>query len=140
MKHFFLGLVLCATLPCFAADVADEKDLCGTWAPAQAELGGTPLGAAFLKTTLHMDHGKYVVRAESEDKGTYTIDAGVKPKIMDIVGVEGPNAGKKIPAIYELHGDTLRISYGLAGAARPTEFKSPKGSTVLLITYRRKGS
>ena len=105
------------------------------WVPETAELGGKPLPTNF---SLKLDGSKYEVSAENLDKGTYKIDPAATPKTMDIIGVEGPNAGRKIAAIYELEGDTLRICYGLGGGARPTEFKSPSGTKVFLVTYKRK--
>jgi uncharacterized protein (TIGR03067 family) len=56
---------------------------------------------------------------------------------MDITGTEGPNKGKTILAIYEITDDTLRICYDLSGKARPTEFKTTKGTKLFLVTYNR---
>jgi len=124
----------------FAGDKSDDaKNIQGTWVPIRAELRGEPMNNDALKSfTLTLDGDKYVVEAESVDKGTYTINPAAKPKTIDITGVEGPNAGKKIPAIYDLHGDTLRVCYGLGGGPRPTEFKSPSGTQIFLVAYKRK--
>jgi len=113
----------------------DAKDIQGTWLPETAELGGRPFKTNF---TLKLDAGKYEVAAENLDKGTYAIDPAAKPRTIDITGVEGPNAGRKIPGIYELDGDTLRLCYGMAGSTRPTEFKSAAGTRLFLVTYKRK--
>ncbi|MCX6934148.1 MAG: TIGR03067 domain-containing protein, partial [Verrucomicrobia bacterium] len=56
---------------------------------------------------------------------------------LTLRGTEGPNAGRSIPAIYQVRGDLLRICYGLDGTA-PTAFVSPPGSQLYLVTYRRK--
>lgn len=56
---------------------------------------------------------------------------------MTIVGTEGPNIGKTIPAIYEFNGDTLRICYDLSGQRRPAEFQSITGTRLYLVTHRR---
>lgn len=133
-------LSLPVVMTAFAGGTADDaKNIQGTWLPVKAELSGKPMNDDFYKTvTLKLDRGKYEVTAESADKGTYTLDPAANPKTIDVTGVEGPNAGKRIPAIYELHGDTLRICYGLGGSPRPTEFKSLRGTQNLLITYKRK--
>jgi uncharacterized protein (TIGR03067 family) len=129
-------LLVAAAVTTFAADKpTDAKDIQGTWVPEKAELGGKPLPTNF---TLKLEADKYEVAAENLDKGTYKLDPAAKPRTFDITGVEGPNAGRKIPAIYELEGDTLRVCYGLGGSARPAEFKSPSGTKVFLVTYRRK--
>ena len=134
------GISLVLVLTTLAGDKPDDaNDIQGTWLPTNAELRGETMKADILKSfTLKLDGGKYEVAAESVDKGTYTVDSMAKPKTIDITGTEGPNVGKKIPAIYELHGDTLRICYGLGGSPRPTEFKSPTGTKVFLVTYKRK--
>jgi uncharacterized protein (TIGR03067 family) len=117
---------------------ADEKALQGTWDLTEAELGGKPL--PIKGVTLTMDNGKYTVKAESEDKGTYTADATKKPKEIDIKGTDGPNKGKTFPAIYELDGDTLKVCYDLSGKTRPKEFKTTAGTQQFLATYKRKKS
>jgi uncharacterized protein (TIGR03067 family) len=75
---------------------------------------------------------------EEPDRGTYTLDSATQPKSLTVTGTAGPNSGKTFPAIYELNGDTLRICYDLAGASRPTEFKSIADTKLYLVTYNRK--
>jgi len=120
-------------------DDDDARKIQGTWGIASAEIGGSffpPQVARII--TLKMDQGKYVVKAENLDKGTYTINPTTKPKSLDIFGTEGPNAGKHFPCIYELHGNELRVCYQLGDGPRPMEFKCPAGSKIFLVTYRRK--
>jgi uncharacterized protein (TIGR03067 family) len=142
MKYLILMVVLFAlAFTAFAGEPPhDASDIQGTWLPTEAVLGGEPMKDDFLtNTVLKLDHGKYEVTVSgASDKGTYTIDSAIKPKTLDITGTEGPNAGRKIPAIYELRGDTLRICYGLGGSARPSEFNSPPGTKFFLVTYHRK--
>lgn len=144
MKYFFLLLAALAMSVSVSAPAQtnDAKDIQGTWLPTKAEIGGKPMGNDFITTTtLKLDNGKYLVTvAGHPDNGAYTIDPTLKPRTIDITGTEGPNAGKKIPAIYELHGNTLRICYGLGGIARPTEFKSPTNTSCFLVTYKRQKS
>jgi uncharacterized protein (TIGR03067 family) len=133
-------LTLAFLVTVFAGDNPnDAKDIQGTWLPSKGEIRGVTMNDDVLKLIkMKLDGRNYEVTAESLDKGTYTIDPAAKPKTIDITGVEGPNAGKKIPGIYELNGDTLTICYGLGGSPRPTEFKSPAGTPTFLITYKRK--
>ena len=136
---------------CLVASVAPKlgaadalKGLDGTWKPKQADLGGKAMPAPIVQgITLRIDGTNYLVTVrlpdgkESPDQGTLVIDPKASPKAMTIRGVEGPNAGKSFPAIYELDGDTLRICYDLSGAARPTEFKSSPGTRLYLVQYGR---
>lgn len=118
----------------------DAKAVQGNWNPTHAELAGQPMADAVLKIiSLKLDNGNYeVFVGGAPDRGTYTLDSATKPKSMTITGTDGPNRGKTFPAIYELNGDTLRICYDLAGAKRPTEFKSIAGTRLYLVSYNRK--
>lgn len=78
-----------------------------------------------------------VMVGPTADRGTYTIDSASVPAAMTITGVDGPNAGKTIPAIFEIDGDTLTVCYNLVGAARPGAFESPAGSMLFLVRYGR---
>jgi uncharacterized protein (TIGR03067 family) len=114
----------------------DSKMMEGTWLPVEGELGGQKFPDEVLKTIkLTLSEGKYTVNVI--DKGTVKLDPSKKPKTMDIVGTEGPNKGKTIPAIYELTGDTLRVCYDLSGKNRPKEFKTEKDSKQFLVSYKR---
>ena len=119
-----------------AADSKEEwKPLQGTWRPKSGEMAGKTMSAEALKSIkLVIADDKYTVGI---DRGTIKIDAGKKPKTMDITGVEGPNKGKTFLAIYEQSGDTLRICYDLAGKNRPTEFKTTTGTMQFMLTYER---
>jgi uncharacterized protein (TIGR03067 family) len=136
----YSGIVM--TFPCIALGDDTKKDqakIDGTWLAKTAELAGKELPkkrVEILKLTL--TKGEYDVQAESRDRGTLTYDASAKSKQMDIKGVEGPNRGKTILAIYELSGDTLKICYDLSGKSRPTEFKTRPNSRLFLVTYERK--
>jgi uncharacterized protein (TIGR03067 family) len=137
-----VALFLSLSLPCLSRgdDAKDEAKLVkGTWLPSAAELGGEKFPDEVRKTMkLVMDDGKYTVTVGTNpDKGTVKLDPSKKPKEMDIVGTEGPNKGKTILAIYEKTDDTLRICYDLSGKARPTEFKTTKGTQLFLVTYQR---
>ncbi len=121
----------------FAAALAGctSPDVAGTWAPVRARLAGNEFPiAAFAGGQLHLTANTYEFAG---DKGTVAIVSTKAPAKMDIHGVEGPNAGKNIPAIYSLAGDTLTICYQLGAGERPTAFVSPAGTKVLLITYGR---
>ena len=106
----------------------------------KAELAGMTWPDAILKTIiLRLENGKYDVSVAGKlDKGSYTQDATSRPKGMTIKGVEGPNAGKTFPCIYELSGDTLRVCYDLSGVKAPTEFATAKDTQLYLVTYTRK--
>jgi uncharacterized protein (TIGR03067 family) len=136
--------MLIASLAGISARAADDtKNLNGTWKPQQAVLAGQPSPPAVLEAiTLTIDGTNYEVvvvteKGPSPDRGTLTFDLAANPKGMTITGVEGPNAGRIIPAIYERDGDTLRICYDLSRTQRPTDFKSAPATRLCLVTYQR---
>jgi uncharacterized protein (TIGR03067 family) len=133
--------------PTNAAEDAQRQN--GTWKPAGAMLGGKKLAAEELaKIRLTIKDGAYEVNAGGglpADKGTLSLDTSVTPKRMTIRGVEGPNKGKTILAIYQMGEtdgsvETFRVCYDLSGKAFPTDFKSPKDSALYLVGYRRQPS
>jgi uncharacterized protein (TIGR03067 family) len=130
-----LAFVVTVAVVARADDKKDEDAIQGYWVAAEAELGGNKLPDDQRKSIkLDLKDGKYQLGV---DKGTYKLDAAAKPKTIDVVGTDGPNKGKTIPAIYELDGDTLKICYELGGKGRPTEFKTAAGTKQFLVVYKR---
>jgi len=127
---------------CSQSRAGDSTALNGTWIPIDGELAGLPFPETVLRTlTLTVKDGKYTVDAAGKlDKGTVRNYPNDSPRGMDITGVEGPNAGKTFPAIYDLSGDTLRVCYDLGGVARPTAFRTAPGTQQFLVTYVRQRS
>lgn len=111
----------------------------GNWVPLAAEMAGQKLPEESLKGfQLTLQSDEYLVQSpEGPDRGKIKLDEAQTPKAMDILGTEGPNAGKTILAIYELSGDTLKICYALQGGTRPSEFKTEGGQSLFLVTYQR---
>ncbi len=116
-------------------DLPAGAPLVGQWTPENAELGGKDFPVAnFGGASLHMTATTYEFAG---DRGSYIVLSTAPPARMDINGVSGPNAGKLIPTVYEVSGDSLVISYQLGPGVRPRNFVSPAGSQILLVHYRR---
>jgi uncharacterized protein (TIGR03067 family) len=123
-----------------SSDSPDHAALAGTWQMLKAELAGEAMPEfAAARIELEIDRRSYHVRFEGQtaDRGTYSLEPGLSPKAMVMVGLEGPNAGRTIPCIYQLAGNRLRVCYGLGGIA-PVEFATAKDSTFYMATYQRK--
>lgn len=115
----------------------------GVWKPIAASLNGKRLPKPALdKITLKIDGTNYVVTVEGEDhddRGTFSVDTGVKPHKMIIKSTAGPNKGKTIYAIFEhKHKDAMRVAYDLSGKDYPTTWYTKKGSPYYVAGYRRK--
>ena len=105
----------------------------GTWILDTAELGGNKLpDEGYRGATLVLQDGTYTFQG---DHGEYHVHTG--GNAMDIVGTDGPNAGRTFLAIYELRDDVLRICYDLTGTARPLRFATQPGTQQFLAVYRR---
>ena len=89
-------------------------------------------------TRLELEEGTYVIRFDGQisDQGGYELGEANGFGTILIRGIEGSNAGRTIPCIYQHVGDRLRVCYGLGGDV-PTEFKTAAGQNRYLATYRR---
>src|SRR5262245_2050797 len=121
-----LTLALSFLLAARSGDAKGDETLQGAWLPSTAELSGKMFPDEIRKTIkLVVKDDKYTVTVGKQvDQGTVKLNPAATPKELDITGVEGPNKGKTILAIYERDGDTLRICYDLSGKSRPKEFKT----------------
>ena len=135
-RHFCVLLVLGALAGCASAPppAVLSKGLTGKWSPITAELGGKPFPLVTLQ-------GPLLITADSfefaRDRGRYKVLSTSWPAQIDIQGVEGPNAGRQIPAIFDLKGNELVVAYQLGSGTRPTAFVSPAGTKILLMHYKR---
>lgn len=124
-----LTLVLCVA---FVAAQDDKKDdakkemdkLQGTWkTDSIASMGMTVTSAQFGESTLVVKDDKYVFTLSGEkEEGTLKIDPSKKPKTMDVVITGGQEKGKTQLGVYELEGDTLKVTVNMPGETdRPKE-------------------
>lgn len=142
----------CATVPVpEPARVAiGDANLNGTWIVKQAEFAGRSLPVP-PGIELQIKGNQYSVaslanRALPSDRGSIVVfidgSAGQTGHV-DVVGEDGPNQGKRFPAIYRFAGNLnereLEMCYDLSGKMRPTEFVSPDGTLLLRVTYVGKG-
>lgn len=134
-------LVIAASWVAAAGEAKDDSgSIQGSWQAVSGEIGGKTLPEAAVKNTvLKMANGKYEVSAVAgrPDSGTYRLTPSAKPKRIDVILGVGPDAGKVLPAIYELAGDSLKICYSLRGSNAPTEFKTAAGAFNYLLLYER---
>ena len=116
-----------------------QLDLEGTWIPTRAELAGATVPPPVLSgMRLTVEGRRYTVQAGgNRDAGVLRLDPAAYPWAMDIIGTDGPNRGKTIPAIFQNDGAELKVCYDLEGIARPEQFKTEPNTRLFLVTYRR---
>ena len=131
----------------FARARAVDTTLIGSWVVKNADLGGKPfsLPPGF---ELKINGAEYGIR--DVNKSSSYVDVGAlvffgdelagEPRRLDVMGKEGPNKGKRIPAIYRvsLSGREFEICYDLGEKERPTDFVSREGTQWLRVSYVRK--
>jgi uncharacterized protein (TIGR03067 family) len=117
----------------------DDSSLEGSWEMVRAEFAGEKAPELVLrKTTVEFAGKKYFVRFDGKvvDEGHFALAVTGDHAAATFSGIIGTNAGRVIPAIYQLHGERLRICWGFGGVA-PTGFITAPGSQLYLATYRR---
>jgi uncharacterized protein (TIGR03067 family) len=119
-----------------------DQRLEGGWLPVAAYISGEVVPVTELRIArLIFKDGHYQILDHHQrvvDGGEVRVDTETSPPAMDIVGLEGPNAGRTLFAIYELSNNLLSICYDMEdGAQRPRAMQPEEDQILLLITYAR---
>jgi uncharacterized protein (TIGR03067 family) len=116
-------------------------NLDGTWLPVAANVSGRPLAVEQLRVAqLVIEHDRYSIvdrSLQTVDSGELHWDEAAVPCALDIIGIEGPHAGKRMRAIIELDGDRLCVCYDLEREQRPRTMQALEEQLLLSITYAR---
>lgn len=122
----------------------DLEKLQGHWIMASAVHDGVDLPADLLsKLKFTIKGDQFTVAGDEEtvkaySKITLKLDAAPKPHLIDFVVGGGDVKGATIEGIYEWEGaDDFKVCAKIEGNERPTEFKSPENSHVVLIVFKR---
>ena len=110
----------------------------GTWILTAATMNGAEMSAETLPAT------KLIIAADTylalvngvRDAGQVAINTTVTPQVLEITGVEGPNQGRTMHAIFARDGNDLQVCYSFDGTP-PTEFTAAAGSNRFLVNYQR---
>src|SRR5262245_33485735 len=91
---------------------------------------GQPMPADMLKQMKRVCQGDITTTTMGGQvflKAKFTLDPSQKPKAIDYEMLDGFTKGKKQLGIYELDGDTFKVSFAAAGGPRPADFSSTPG-------------
>jgi uncharacterized protein (TIGR03067 family) len=120
---------------------AVPQGLEGAWVPIAASLSGNELLVAELRVKyLVLDgHDYNIIDCSNQivDRGEYLVNDSAKPWAIDIVGRDGPNAGRSLLAIFELQDNRLTVCYNLDGQNRPANMQAHDDQLLLSVTYKR---
>ena len=115
----------------------------GEWLPVAADVSGQPLDVATLRVArLLIGRGRYDIvdrEAQRVDGGVLEVaaDVGAASGALDLVGTDGPAAGRRLRALSELDGDRLCLCYDLESDVRPASMRAAEDKLLLRITYAR---
>ena len=118
-----------------------DRELNGTWLIRKADLGGKTLP---MPPTFELQIAGSQYRAGTpppSDRGKIVLfgdELAGQAARMDVVGEDGPNKGRRYPAIYRFVGRELEICYDLSEKERPNEFVSREGTMLFRVTYYKK--
>src|SRR5262245_32890999 len=145
MRSLCAGILLCSFLAAAAAQTGEEKKLLdalqGEWTVAGLEYNGKNMADKFklvfvFKGNVASVEGDEAVRTEYA-KLSFKFDPSTDPKCVDLTVLGGIQKDATMEGIYELKGDELRLCVKVFGKDRPNEFKSPDGSSIVLLTLKR---
>ncbi len=123
-------------------EAAVKKELAkfeGAWRYDSMEMDGKSIPLVGFEDARLTIKGKDFVSKEvgATHKGTFSLDLAKKPKTIDVIFSEGPEAGKVYKGIYELDGDTYKVCMAVPGKDRPTAFETKPGSNCVLEVLKR---
>jgi uncharacterized protein (TIGR03067 family) len=136
-----VALLLAAGAP--SKDELAKKDLDamkGSWQAVGGEEDGKPVkeeDAKKFKLSVDGDNYTFTVEGMSEEKGTFKVDPGQKPKALDVLIMTGEDKGKTQLGVYDIDGDTLKLCFVPPGAERPKALAAKEGSMSSLFVFKR---
>ena len=128
--------------PCETRRTVKTTPITGVYSCISATVDGKPLPAdvvAQLRLTLTSDRYKTELGQQVLFESTYTLEMSQTPWKIDIIGIEGPAAGKAAQGICSMEDDTFTLCHTMPGQERPATFASPAESGVYLVVWVRKG-
>lgn len=114
----------------------DLGSLQGRWKQLAFEENGTPNAPdthGSPKAIMTIAEQSFHVAVPGEEAlitGSFTLDGSAHPKRIDWIDSIGDDAGKLIPAIYELEGDRFRFAAADPDMTRPEDFSGGQGITI----------
>ncbi len=140
---FFLAAIFSLAADDAKKDPLDEEyaKFEGTWQIVSLEVDGMKIPAESIKDSRLIIKGKEFTMKEkiATYKGAFTIDAGKKPKTIDLKFTAGPEKGNTSQGIYELDSDDFKLCLTITAKDRPAEFAAkPKSGLGLEVLKREK--
>jgi uncharacterized protein (TIGR03067 family) len=118
-----------------------EPLLEGSWVPVAADVSGQVLAVEELRVaSLTFDTEHYAILGHDGkvvDSGTWQLGTLGNLRSIDLVGEDGPNAGRRVLAIIAMDGDRLCLGYDMERDRRPSGWRCEPDQLLLSITLVR---
>lgn len=117
----------------------DLRQLQGDWMIDSETSDGQQQPDEIKRVTMTYTGHHWIQRKDGviTSEGSSEFRPDTNPKQIDISPLGGPAAGKVVPGIYRLSGDTYESCFVLPGKERPTEFSSKQGSGHFYVIFKR---
>lgn len=126
----------------FAAELTPTLEkLQGEWVPLELVTSGSALQAAYLAYGYRAQMGtetKVVFGGQTMVHALVRVNEAARPVEIDYLSLMGKGKGSVSRGIFQWEGEEAVFCIGAAGAARPTEFTSQKGSGRTVSRWKRK--
>jgi uncharacterized protein (TIGR03067 family) len=119
---------------------AELQRLQGTWTFDSLEENGVKAGDdKLMGRTIFFGAETFLIREGPRvvQVGTLKVDASRTPKTINAVIKHGQGQGDVMLGIYSLEGGTLKLCFDVQGSDRPKEFKTTRGSNLMLAACKR---
>ena len=141
MKHILVAMIAIA----FGAHALAQDPkatnpaaaLQGTWVVSTINGQAPPEGTPEMTLTFAGEKYSSSTGATVDERGTFVVDGSKKPMTLDLVIVEGTDAGKTQLGIFEIADGTLRMNLDTPGAGqRPADF-TIKNTGVMVVAKKK---
>jgi uncharacterized protein (TIGR03067 family) len=134
----FLAVLALGIVPAPQDDKAKELD--GVWVVESARRGGEAFDR-IVGDRLTITNGTLTIKSQQEDReqvAKITVDPKTDPKSIDVQPQDGPDADRKVLAIYKVEGDTLTLCFGMPmNMERPKNFESTADNMNSVVVLKR---
>jgi uncharacterized protein (TIGR03067 family) len=112
----------------------------GTWRIESLEENGVKASDDKLQgQTIFFGGDTFLIRQGDRlmQAGVVKVDASRTPRTINAIVKHGPNKGDVMLGIYALDGRSFKVCFDVQGNERPKEFKTTRGSELMLAVYSR---
>jgi uncharacterized protein (TIGR03067 family) len=136
-----LGFALTSVSALTADPPRPDDPLAGTWALTEIETNGNriTLDDPPARPRFRLAGDKLLLETPGgKQEFGIKFERSTAPMLIDLISPDGTKKGQVTEGIWKVEGDTFTACFSPAGIhERPTEFKAPAGTGLLLVILKR---